>query len=187
MTISLSSITAKNQFAATLTNTLASGGTSSSAKHGTTYDAGGSAGLANGTGPGQADRVWQSVGRVLLAAASEVIDLHDFTGLDIGAGAGNDANGQPLALAEIVRILVVSDPSSVGDLIVGAEGSAAAWTSFNGSGTVPLKTIKPGGELDGIDVTDPAMAVADATNHLLKLEASGGDVTYSIYILGRSA
>jgi len=34
---------------------------------------------------------------------------------------------------------------------------------------------------------DPAYAVADTSNHLLRVNASGGNITYDIAILGRNA
>lgn len=142
--------------------------------------------FANGVGADQAQRLWQSEGRVLAAAASETIDLYDFGALDIGGGAGKDQLGQALALSGIKGLVIWNlgtDPSP-GNLIIGGEGSAAAWNSlFNGSDTA-TQVIQPGGLFVFIAPTAAGYAVADATNHLFKLAADGGDVTYNIRVYG---
>lgn len=144
--------------------------------------------IGSGTGADQANRMWQDTNRLLSSAASENIDLYDLGAIDIGGGAGKDALGQAQLLAEVVGILIVNESASAGSLLIGGEGSAAAWNSIlNASDTAVIGPIKPGGMFFISSPGDPAFAVADAANHLLKLEASGGDVTYSIYVLGRDA
>jgi hypothetical protein len=143
--------------------------------------------FTSGNGAYQANRLWYRSGKTLAMSASETLDVFDFAGVDIGAGAGRDAVGQTLALTSIVALMVHVDPASVGELILGNDGTAAAWNSpFNGSDTAELGPIAK----DGLAVLwrpdATGFAVADATNHLLKFtEAGVGAVEYHTVILGR--
>jgi hypothetical protein len=144
--------------------------------------------LASGTGANQADRIWLDKDRTLISGGTENIDLYDLGSIDIGAGAGRDELGQAVTIAEIVALYIENLTSSTGSLIIGGEGSGATWNSpFNASDSAKLGPLPPGGILLLFAPTDPAWAVADSTNHLLKIEASGGAVTYHIGFLGRSA
>lgn len=142
--------------------------------------------LSDGTTTGKADKLWMSEGRSLSGATSENIDVFDFGTIDIGTGSGEDPLGNPITLAEIVAILIENKSTSTGNLTVGGEGSAAAWQSmFGASDTATLGPFKPGGGCLIWTGADPAFAVADSTNHLLKI-ASSDTLTYDIYIIGRS-
>ena len=141
--------------------------------------------LSNGIAAAQVDRIWQDLGRTL-AVGTEVIDLYDFAAQDIGAGVGLDPLGQALALEEIALIMI-NNKSATGTLLVGGEGSTAAFNAlFNGVDTSVL-TIPPLGMLLLAVESKPGYDVEDAANHLLQLEAVGGTVTYDIIIAGRSA
>ena len=143
--------------------------------------------IQSGTGAGQANRFWSDRGRTLESAATETLDLYDFAGIDVGAGAAKDALGQDMVLADIVAIIVEVTAASAGTLLVGGDGTAAAWNSpFNGDDAAVMPVF-PGGLILLYAPTDPAYAVADASNHLLKFTASGGAVEYDIHILGRSS
>lgn len=142
--------------------------------------------LANGTSANQADRIWQDNARFLASGGTFDLDLYDFGTEDIGGGAGRDALGQTITLAEVVALLVVNKSISTGSLLVGGKGTAAAWTSPFSSNTDKI-TLKPGGAKLLYAPTDPAYAVVDSTNHILKFEASGGTCTYDVAVLGRSA
>lgn len=142
--------------------------------------------FANGTGANQADTIWSSGNRALSSGANESLDLYDLGTIDLGAGAGKDALGQSVANVEIVGLLIVHK-SGTGTLLVGGGGATTAWNSmFNGDDDAQL-VVKPGGRVLVLCPPDPAYAVADTTNHTLKMEASGGAVTYSITVLSRSA
>lgn len=144
--------------------------------------------LTSGTTADKADFVWSDTGRTITSAGSESIDLYDLGSIDIGGGAGKDGLGQAVTLAEIVAIIVVNTSASAGNLIIGGEASAAAWNSpFNGSDTATAGPFPPDSFWYLYSSADPAFAVADTSNHLLKLAASGGDVTYDIAVLGRTA
>jgi len=143
--------------------------------------------LTSGTTAGKVDRIWAHLGRDIVSAASETIDVYDFGSLNIGGGAGKDALGQSLALAEVVAILIVNSEESDGILNVGGDGTTAAWNSPFGGSDTAYTPVMPGGAWLIFSPTDPAYVVADTSNHLLKLAASGGDVTYQMILLGRSA
>lgn len=185
-TRSLSSIRVSAQLEALLTNLInASPALSSQVAQGGTITPATS--LANGTSADQADRIIHDPARSLTGASSETIDLHDFAGFDIGAGAALDALGQAAGFAEIVAILIENSIDSLGNLTIGGEGSTAAWQGpFNASDTNAIGPIPPGGILMLFNRADPAWTVTDVTSHLLKI-ASSNDATYSLTIIGRSA
>ena len=138
--------------------------------------------LANGTGANQFNRTWQMVARDLANAATENLDVYDFAAFDIGAGAGLDSLGQSMALAEVVGILIINN--GPGKLEVDTS-VANGWTNFLASGAQPV--LNAGGQISRYEPTDPAMAVADGSNHLIKFTASVDDLTYDVHILGRSS
>lgn len=144
--------------------------------------------LSSGTTADKADRFWYDSGRTITSASSEDIDVYDLGSIDLGAGAGKDALGQTWTVAEIVALIVVNETASAGSLLVGGKSATTAWNSpFGGSDDDAFIELKPGGSLILFAPSDPAYAVADTTNHLLKMAASGGNVTYAIGLLGRSA
>lgn len=182
---SLSTMSARAILQATLINTSDNGVLTSSAAHGAqqavTF-------TASGTGAGQADRFWQSTGRTLTSGGSEDIDVYDLGSLDIsGAGAGRDANGQVWTVAEIAGMLVYNRPTSAGNLLIGGKATAAAWSTWLNANDDAELTLPPSGIFLIASTNDPAWAVADTSNHLLTMLASGGAVTYDVYLLGRSA
>lgn len=139
--------------------------------------------IAPGNQANQAEAHWASVGRALAESASETIDLYDFGSLDVGAGAGLDPLGQALALASIRMLLVVNHADSEGTLLIGADGTAAAWNSlFNGDDEAAI--VCPPGSVRLFLDSIAGLAVEDAANHLLKMAATGGDLKYDIYIWG---
>lgn len=146
--------------------------------------------IASGTLASMADRCWSDKGRTLTSGNDVQIDVFDFGGENVGAGDGMDPLGQDIELAEIVGILAVNDSSSDGDLVLGGDqGEANAadfnipWNAVDGDAII----VKPGGFLLLVAPPDPAYAVADSTAHMLTCGASGGDITYDLHILGRSA
>ena len=143
--------------------------------------------LKTGTETNQADRLYVSKSRTLADTAFEHFDLYDLGSYDIGAGAGKDQLGQDWSSAEIVTLAVFSASTSTGDVLVGGIGSANAWNSgFNGSDSSEV-VVKPGGFIAMHAPSDPAYACANLSNHALKILASGGDVTYDVVVVARSA
>lgn len=181
----LSTISAQAILRATVLNTADGAVLTASAAHGAAQAV---TFTASGTGAGQADRFWQSTGRMLTSGGSEDLDVYDLASLDIsGAGAGRDALGQVWTVAEIAGILVYNRPTSAGDLLIGGKGTAAAWSIWLNNNDDAELTLKPSGIFLLASTNDPAWAVADTSNHLLTMLASGGAVTYDVYLLGRSA
>jgi hypothetical protein len=144
--------------------------------------------LANGSAANQASNGLQSKSRTLASGGSEVLDLYDLAGLDIGMGPGQDNIGLAQANVELVGAVIenVGDAGNDGALHVGGEGSGAAWNAFINSDTAVL--IIPKGAAIGIQCgTDPAWAINDVTNHLLKFAAVGGNVKFNIVFIFRNA
>lgn len=185
MARSLSGFSVTSTLKATLQNSLDGSAFNATAALGATLNP--DTALTTGTAEDKADRIWQDTARELSSGASEDLDLYDFGSIDIGAGAGRDATGQLITLAEVVALQIYNRPTSTGSLVIGGKGTAAAWNSpFNGDDDAVL-ILPPGGFWLLFNPADPAYVVTDATNHLLQMAASGGDLTYDIYILGRSA
>lgn len=139
--------------------------------------------LTSGTTADKADQFYMEINRALTSASNDDLDLFDFAVFD----NATDLLGNAVSMAEVVGLYVKNQPSSIGNLVLGGETSAAAWNSlFSGSDTSTL-TLHPGGFILVAAPDDPAYAVADASNHLLRINASGGNITYDIGVMGRSA
>ncbi len=138
---------------------------------------------ATGVSGTQANRFWQSEDRVLAGGGSEVIDLFDFAGLDIGGGTALDALGQTLIMEEIVSIAIICN-TGPGTLEVTPDAT-------NGWNPIGLHTVATGGGLRAGGVVFKQMAdedafdVNDGISHRINIGANGGACTYSIYVLGR--
>lgn len=141
--------------------------------------------LTSGTGLNQFNRGWQSKNRALLAAASENIDLYDLGSLDLGAGAGEDSLGLTIAATGLVALCVENLSTSAGNLIVGGLGATTAWNdAFNADDDAAIKLPPNSGVLLWA-VGATAWAIADVSNHLLKIAASGGNCSYNICVFLR--
>lgn len=144
--------------------------------------------LTDGTAAGQADKIIKAAGQTLTSTTTD-IDMYDLGSLNVGAGAGRDNLGQAVALAEVVALLIYVHTTSTGTLIIGGgAGAGAEWNSpFNGSDTAKIGPFPAGSIVMLATRSATGFAVADATNHLLRLEASGGTVNYDMVIIGRTA
>lgn len=183
MARSLQQIQVTAQLKAVLRNTVDSG--AASIQQG--QDISPSTALDSGTAANQADRVIDKRGIAIASGNDTDIDLYDLAGFNVGGGAGNDALGQATTLAEVVALMVSNRAASEGDLLVGGEGTEAAWSAPFDDDDDAVLVVKPGGCFLLFAPTDPAYPVTDTSNHLLTLAASGGDVTCDVVILGRSA
>lgn len=139
--------------------------------------------LTAGTTANKADRFFVDTDRVLAEDADDALDLYDLAGFD----RATDLVGNAVTFAEIVGLMVRNKSTSAGTLVLGGEGSAAAWNSLFSASDTYTMDIKPGGFVLVAAPGDPAYAVADTSNHLLNVNASGGGITYDIVIIGRSA
>lgn len=139
--------------------------------------------LTSGTTVGTANRSNQNIDRTLSSGAAEDLDMYDLAGF----ASATDLLRNAVTYAEIVGLLIVNSSASVGTLLVGGKGTTAAWNSlFNANDDAEL-TLPPNSFVMLGCSNDPGWAVADTSNHLLTMTASGGAVTYSIYVIGRSA
>lgn len=139
--------------------------------------------FANGTGADQAQRFLGSKGRTL-SSTSENIDLFDLASLNVGAGAGLDSLGQAFAITGIKLLYVANASTSAVDLLVGGLAAATAWNTLFNADDDAIITLHPGASMLVATPKAAGYAVADSTNHLLKIEASGGAATYDIAVLG---
>ncbi len=145
--------------------------------------------MTSGTGADQADTLLIVDSDTITSGNSVNLDLYDGAGFNVAA-TGADLLGNVIANVEITSLFIWNEPASAGDLILGALNATTAWNSiWQGSGDADNagQTIGPDGAFAIHRPDNPAYAVADTTNHLLKIAASGGNVTYSVIALGRSA
>jgi len=146
--------------------------------------------LATGVSKNQANRAWESRGRVIASGNTEDLDLYDLAGIDIGAGSGLDALGQAIVFEEIVAILIQQTSD---DLATGTGGRLEIMPSnpSNFITWMPSMTVSNGGGFrqnalmffynPGTDAFD----VADGSSHNIRLGANGGEVTYNIIVVTR--
>lgn len=128
--------------------------------------------LTEGTGAGQANRVWHDQ-RTLAASATENLDL---------AGTLNDPFGQPITFARIKLVYVQAAASNVNDVQVSRPASGVPLFLAASDGIV----VRPGGVLlwaapdaTGVVVTPTSADLLAVTNG-----AAGSSVTYDVLVIG---
>ena len=140
--------------------------------------------LRDGVEVNQISRAWCDTDRSLASGNTEDIDIYDFAGEDIGAGDGRDGLGLLIEMDEVVTFCV-RHVSGAGRLELMPTNPTAYCT------WVPSLTVTNGGALkagglflmhqpaaDGFDVQD-------GVSHVIRIGASGGDIVYNLYIVGR--
>ena len=133
------------------------------------------------------NRAWQWKSKALASGAYQIIDLFDFENLDVGAGGQRDGVGQLLIMEEVVAILVINENLATDDAakLEVKPASTDGWTPI-GVHTVALGgAISGGGVIFKVSPSLSGFAITDGSNHRLRVEANGGSVTYSVYVLGR--
>ncbi len=168
-------------FTATITNTLIDGFPAQVALTDTTIASGT---IATGTNANQANRAWVDRNRTLAENVSDVIDLYDYAGQDIGSGLGRDGLGLPLTIEEIVTIAVKHE-SGDGSLEIRPQPGGAGWTPIGEHTVANGGALKAGGSINKHQPHADGFGVTDGTNHLIRFTAVGGDLVYSVYVLGR--
>lgn len=135
--------------------------------------------LAEGTGINQFNRVFTDT-RTLLSGANERLSMYNFGGAPV-----TDPVGQPLALSRVVLLMIRNNNTTAGNsLVIGNDATSAAWVSPFTANTQTI-TIEPGGILLLLAPSVAGYAVANTTNHLLKiLNAGSGSVDYDIVVFG---
>jgi len=129
--------------------------------------------LLEGNGDDQAEAVWHEEDQTLLSGQSTTLDLTNLTRTLLG-------DVHTVTFLTVKALLIVSDDAGEGDLLVG-DAAADEWSQpFGGDG-----------ERIVVPPDSPALLAnrqtgwpVDDSNKNLKLAADGGDVTYSIAILG---
>ncbi len=133
--------------------------------------------LVDGTGAGEANRVWHDR-RTLAASASENLDL---------AGVLVDALGAGLTFARVKTLIVAAAAGNTNTVLVGGAESNA-WASWAGAAD-NVVVVRPGGLLLLAAPDATAYPVTASTADLLTVTngGSGTSVTYDIVIIGASA
>ena len=134
-------------------------------------------GLANGTGIGQADKIWSDT-RTIAPSGTDDIDL---------AGALTDALGALVTFARVKVMMFYAYSSNVNNLIIG-NAAATQFLSWVGAAT-HVVNVRPGGLLL-LGAPDATAYVAGAgTADLLRVtnSAAGTSVTYDVVLIGASA
>ena len=139
--------------------------------------------LEVGVSTDQASRLWEDRDRSLAAGGHHTLDLYDFTGEDIGAGAGNDALGQALVMQEITTFIVKVE-SGTGSLEIQPDPTNG-WTPVGIHTVATLGALKLGGVLLKHRPDTDAFPVTDGASHQVRFKAVGAALTYSVYIAGR--
>lgn len=132
---------------------------------------------ADGTGAGQADRVFFDR-RTLAASATEDLDL---------AGVLLDTYGAAITFARIKTLLIAADVGNTNNVIVG-NAATNGFISWVGAATHTV-TVRPGGVLLLAASDTTAYSVTATTADLLHVANSGAgtSVTYDVVLIGASA
>jgi len=142
--------------------------------------------LDNGISAGQCNRAWQRKDTVIAKDAQETIDLYDFVGVDIGAGAGRDGLGLPLTFEEIVTIVIANENAvTAAGILEILPANSQGWTPIGTHTTATGGALRGQGALIKYQTAEAGFDITDGANHRITLRAINGPVTVSIYILAR--
>lgn len=138
--------------------------------------------IPDGINSGQSNRAWCSEDRALASGANETLDLYQMSNIDIGAGTGKDALGQD-CLFEEITVVIIKQVTGDGRLQI-EPGTTNPLTAL-GSHTVATDgALRSGGLFVKIELGDSGINLSAGAKNV-KFTASGGALTYSIWILGR--
>jgi hypothetical protein len=129
--------------------------------------------LTDGTDADEAEAVWHVEDASLLNSASSTLDLTALTRTLFGST-------HTTTLVTVRALAVVNDAASEGNLVIG-DAASDAWTGPLGASGDTL-IIPPGGSAF-IHAPSAGWEVTASAKDL-KLAAAGGDVTYSVAIIG---
>ena len=129
--------------------------------------------LLEGNGDGQAEAAWHAENRTLLDGASTTLDLTALTRTILG-----DLN--TVTFLTVKAILIVNESTGGGQLLVG-DAAENEWSEPFGADGDQL-AVPPDSPL--LLANRQAGWNVDEGNKNLKLAGSGGDVTYSIAVVG---
>jgi len=123
------------------------------------------------------DSLFSAESKDLTSASSVDIDIYDLGTYDLGNGAGYDNLGFTHANATIHFMFIRNLSTSTGNLVVDPS-VANGWTAWLPSGT---HTLAPGAMIFGY--WPAGLTVTDASSHIVRITASGGDITYDFQFL----
>jgi len=134
--------------------------------------------LADGTGAGQADRMF-SDRRTIAASGTDDLDL---------AGALIDAFGAVITLARVKALMVKAAAANTNNLVLGGAANGTQFATWLGSATDRI-VVRPGGFAFLAAGDAVGYAVTPATGDMLRVANSGAGtpVTYDVVIIGASA
>ena len=170
------------QMSATIQNTMFDGQVATGQLAASTADT-----LTSGGEVDQVNRGWQWKNKTLLDGNFIVIDLYDVAARDMGAGLGVDIVGQALIMEEIVAIKIKNENASTaaGHLEIRPDNTNG-WLPIGSHMVANGGALLGGGVLMKYQPAEAAFDVEDGVSHRIRLIADGGDITYSVYVLGRS-
>lgn len=186
-------ITARLSFGGSISNTLtgASAGVGGTSLSGRTN----SGKLASGSEAQESNRAFDE--SIDIASGATVdIDLYDFASRDVGAGAGNDKLGLALVMEEIVGIEIRHNgrttpngtltTDNAGSLELQPSSPANALTWFPAQTVANGGALRAGGRFFRYEPDADALEVTDASSHVVRFGANGGDVNFTLTVVGRS-
>jgi hypothetical protein len=131
----------------------------------------------NGTGAGQADKVWEDRRQIAISGTDD---------LDLAGTALQDGFNVNVTFAKVKGIFVAADSLNTNTVVIGAAASAQFVGPF-GAATHTL-ALQPGQIFD-ITASGAGWVVTPTTADLLRIANGGGGtvVNYDIVIIGTSA
>jgi len=140
--------------------------------------------LTTGIADNKATRAWRLKDGSIGSGSTKDIDLYDLVGEDIGAGDGRDALGQLMVQKQIVAfVLEKTGGAGLLELMPTNPANYCTW--------VPVLTVAAGNALKTgglallVQPAASALRVTDASSHKMRLGASGGAVTYDLWLVSR--
>lgn len=132
--------------------------------------------LANGTGAGQADRIFSDQ-RTLTASSTENLDL---------AGTLTDVYGATITFARVKAIIIGAASGNTNNVVVGGHASAA-FVNWVSDATDKI-VVRPGGlfVLAATDATGYAVTATTGDMLTVANSSSGTSVTYDVIVIGSS-
>ena len=145
--------------------------------------------LEDGVEEGEINRAWQEKSIQITAGNFVSRNLQTMAGVDIGAGVGNDALGQPLFIEEVV-LLFIRNKSGDGILEINPATNAPAaakiaWIPNDTAADAVGGGLRQGAGILWYEPGDEGLDL-DSVSSVIHLQAVGGDVEAEIYVYGRN-
>lgn len=140
--------------------------------------------LTTGVSANMIDRAWEDSSRALASGVTETINFASLTGIDIGAGAGNDPLGLACEFEEIV-LVVIRQISGTGRLEINPTIPANNLAWMPQKTTVNDGALRNGSWYAEFRPGEDGLAVTPGSSQNVNFKATGGPVVYAIYIFGR--